>query len=73
MTANDDIKRQLREMEQALSPAECELWAALKMFIDSEEAAGLPRDRAYERARNVLRMAKDERARNRRSTFKVID
>jgi hypothetical protein len=69
----DDLERQLKEAEQTLDPAERQLWESVKKFIDAQLSSGVSRDRAYDRARNILRRASDIQARQRRASFKVIE
>jgi hypothetical protein len=72
MENDDELRQQLEEMLQALSPAERELWGSLQKFIETQTAAGVPRERAYQIARNLLRAAANYRAGQRRAAFKLI-
>jgi hypothetical protein len=72
MENDDELKQQLEELLEALSPAERELWGSLRKFIETQAAAGVPKERAYQIARNLLRAAANYRARQRRADFKVI-
>jgi hypothetical protein len=72
MENEDVLKQQLDAAMQTLSPAERELWDSVQKFIQSQTAAGVPRDRAYNMARNLLRTAHNIRALRRRAAFKVV-
>ena len=73
MENEDELKQQLDEPMRALNPAERELWDSVQKFIRSQTAAGIPRDRAYNMARNLLKTASNIRAGRRRASFKLVE
>jgi hypothetical protein len=72
MENDDRLKQQREEMMTPLSPAERELEGSFQKFIERQTAAGIPRERAYRIACNLLRAGVNYRAGQRRSAFKVI-
>jgi hypothetical protein len=68
----DEDERQLNEAVQTLNGAERELLASMRNFIEVQTAAGGSRSRAFDILRQLLRKAREEKARQRRATFKIV-
>jgi|SwirhisoilCB3_FD_contig_41_3200290_length_460_multi_1_in_0_out_0_1 hypothetical protein len=69
----DEAKQQLEEAAQALHGAERELIAAVQNFVDAQAKAGKSKGRALDILRQLLRKAREEKARRQRAAFKIIE
>jgi hypothetical protein len=72
-TDENERRQQLVEATQALNGAERELLAAMQNFIEVQTKAGGSKSRALDILRRLLRKAREEKARQQRATFKVVD
>lgn len=68
----EELKQLLADTQHELGLDESELLDAFKAFIRIMMSDGIPRERALEVARDVLRKANDTQARRRRAAFKVV-
>jgi hypothetical protein len=71
--ADEDERLQLDEASRVLVGAERELLASMENFIEAQTKAGGSKSRAFDILRQLLRKARDEKARQRRATFKIVD
>ena len=70
---DEDGKRQLQDAAPALDGAERELVGAMQNFVDAQTKAGRSRNRALDILRQLLEKAREEEARKRRASFKVVE
>jgi hypothetical protein len=70
---DEDEKRQLEEAARALHGAERELIAAMQNFIDAQAKAGKSKARALDILRQLLQKASEEKAKQRRAAFKIVE
>jgi outer membrane PBP1 activator LpoA protein len=72
---DEDGKRQLEDAAQALHGAERELIAAMQNFVDAQAKAGKSRSRgrALDILRQLVQKAREEKAKQRRAAFKIIE
>lgn len=71
--ADEDERRQLEEAAQALKGSERELLAAMQNFVEAQTKAGGSKARAFDILRQLLRKAREEKARQQRASFKVVE
>jgi uncharacterized protein involved in exopolysaccharide biosynthesis len=71
--ADEDERRQLEEAAQALKGAERELLAAMQNFVEAQTKADGSKARAFDILRQLLRKAREEKARQQRASFKVVE
>jgi hypothetical protein len=69
----EDEKRQLQDAARALDGAEREVVAAMQNFIDAQVKTGRSRDHALDILRQLLKRAREEKARKRRANFRVVE
>ena len=69
----EDEKRQLQDAARALDGAEREVVAAMQNFVDAQVKAGRSRDHALDILRQLLKRAREEKARKRRANFRVVE
>jgi outer membrane PBP1 activator LpoA protein len=70
---DEDGKRQLEDAAQALHGAERELIAAMQNFVDAQAKAGKSRGRAFDILRQLVQKAREEKAKQRRAAFKIVE
>lgn len=70
---DEDHKRQLEDAAQALHGAERELIAAMQNFVDAQAKAGKSKGHALDILRQLLRKAREEKAKQQRAAFKLIE
>ncbi|MBB4375621.1 hypothetical protein [Bradyrhizobium sp. SBR1B] len=68
----DALKQEMDALQQQMTAEERELLAGLDRFIESKVAEGMSREHAYDLVAEMFRKAREIRARDRRSTFKVV-
>jgi hypothetical protein len=71
--ADEDERQQLDEAAQALNGAERELLAAMQNFVEAQAKSGGSKARALDILRRLLGKAREEKARQQRAAFKVVD
>jgi hypothetical protein len=71
--ADEDERLQLDQAGQALIGAERELLAAMQNFVEVQTKAGGSKARALDILRRLLRKAREEEARQRRTSFKIVE
>ena len=73
---NDDfdvLKQEMETLQRDMTDAEREVLAGLEKFIEIKVGQGMSREGAYDLVAEMFRKAREARARDRRSTFKVIE
>lgn len=68
----DALKQEMDTLQHEMTDAEREILAGLESFIQVKVAQGMSRTHAYELVAEMFRKAREIRARDRRSTFKVV-
>ncbi len=66
-------ERQFEDAEQALYRVERELMAAIQNFVDAQARAGNSKGHALDILRQLLRTAREEKAKRHRAAFKIIE
>lgn len=72
---NDDLdalKQEMDTLRHQMTDAERELLDGLEKFIEIKVGQGMSREQAYDLVAEMFRKAREIRARDRRSTFKVV-
>jgi hypothetical protein len=70
---DEDEKRQMEDAARALHLAERELLAAMQNFVDVQAKAGGSKSRALHILRKLLQKASEEKAKQRRAAFKIVE
>ena len=70
---DEDEKRQLEDTARALHGAERELIVAMQNFVDAQAKAGKSKGHALDILRQLLHKAREEKAKQRRAAFKIIE
>jgi hypothetical protein len=71
--ADEDESRQLEDEAKALVGAERELLASIQNFVEAQTRAGGSKGRAFDILRQLLRKAGEEKVRQRRASFRIVD
>jgi hypothetical protein len=69
----DEKRRQLEDAAGALHGAQRELVAAMQNFVDAQARAGKSKGRALDILRQLLQKAREEKAKQQRAAFKIIE
>jgi hypothetical protein len=70
---DEDEKRQLEDAARALHRAEHDLTAAMQNFVDAQARAGRSKGRALDILRQLLQKAREEKAKQQRAAFKIVE
>ena len=70
---DEDEKRQLEDTARALHEAERELMAAIQNFVDAQAKAGKSKGHALVILRQLLQKAREEKAKQQRAAFKIVE
>jgi len=70
---DEDEKQQLAHEALALDGAERELIAAMHNFVEAQARAGKSKGHALDILRQLLQKAREEKAKQRRRAFKIVE
>jgi len=70
---NEDNERRFENATQALYGAERELIAAVQNIVDAQAKTGKSKGRALDILRQLLRKAREEKAKRHRAAFKIVE
>ncbi len=70
---NEDNERRFENATQALYGAERELISAMQNFVDAQAKTGKSKRHALEILSQLLRKAREEKAKRHRAAFKIVE